>query len=49
MPTNWSKSEVEAAVEDYFNMLRLELTGASPILGTAKMSSIKTLPVSTDD
>lgn len=28
MPTNWSKSEVEAAVEDYFNMLRLELTGA---------------------
>ena len=24
---NWSESEVEAAVEDYFNMLRLELTG----------------------
>ncbi len=28
MPTNWSKSEVEAAVKDYFNMLHLELIGA---------------------
>jgi len=28
MPTIWSKSEVEAAVEDYFNMLRQELMGA---------------------
>lgn len=27
MANNWSESEVEAAVEDYFNMLRLELTG----------------------
>jgi len=26
VPNNWSKYEVEAAVEDYFNMLRLELT-----------------------
>jgi hypothetical protein len=24
---NWSQSEVEAAVEDYFNMLRFELSG----------------------
>jgi hypothetical protein len=29
MPDNWSESEVEAAVEDYFNMLRLELAGRS--------------------
>jgi hypothetical protein len=28
MSTNWSKSEVEVAVEDYFNMLRQELMGA---------------------
>jgi hypothetical protein len=28
MPTNWSKSEVEATVKDYFDMLHLELTGA---------------------
>lgn len=27
MPDNWSESEVEAAVEDYFNMLRFELSG----------------------
>ena len=27
MAIAWSKSEVEAAVEDYFNMLQLELTG----------------------
>lgn len=27
MANNWSDSEVEAAVADYFNMLRLELTG----------------------
>ena len=27
MQSNWSKAEVEAAVEDYFNMLRLELAG----------------------
>jgi hypothetical protein len=27
MANNWSQSEVEAAVEDYFNMLRLELAG----------------------
>jgi len=27
MANNWSNSEVEAAVEDYFNMLRLELSG----------------------
>ncbi len=27
MAENWSKFEVEAAVEDYFNMLRLELSG----------------------
>lgn len=27
MAIDWSKSEVEAAVEDYFNMLQLELTG----------------------
>jgi hypothetical protein len=27
MAFNWSESEVEAAVADYFNMLRLELTG----------------------
>lgn len=27
MAENWSESEVEAAVEDYFNMLRRELTG----------------------
>ncbi|MBE0644170.1 MAG: DUF3883 domain-containing protein [Bacteroidetes bacterium] len=27
MPRNWSISEVQAAVEDYFDMLRLELTG----------------------
>lgn len=27
MANNWSDSEVEAAVEDYFNMLRLELAG----------------------
>lgn len=27
MAKNWSKFEVEAAVEDYFNMLRLELAG----------------------
>lgn len=27
MAENWSASEVEAAVEDYFNMLRRELTG----------------------
>jgi hypothetical protein len=27
MASNWSESEVEAAVEDYFNMLRLELAG----------------------
>ena len=27
MANNWSDSEVEAAVEDYFNMLRAELTG----------------------
>lgn len=27
MSESWSKSEVEAAVEDYFNMLRLELAG----------------------
>ena len=27
MARNWSESEVEAAVEDYFNMLRLELSG----------------------
>lgn len=26
MATNWSKREVEAAVEDYFNMLKFELT-----------------------
>lgn len=29
MANCWSDSEVEAAVEDYFNMLHLELTGAS--------------------
>lgn len=27
MAIDWSKTEVEAAVEDYFNMLKLELTG----------------------
>ena len=27
MPNNWTDTEVEAAVEDYFNMLRLELSG----------------------
>ena len=27
MANDWSKAEVEAAVEDYFNMLRAELTG----------------------
>ncbi|MBV1931174.1 MAG: DUF3883 domain-containing protein [Porticoccaceae bacterium] len=27
MANNWSETEVEAAVEDYFNMLRLELAG----------------------
>jgi len=27
MPNNWSESEVAAAVEDYFDMLRLELQG----------------------
>lgn len=27
MANNWSESEVEAAVADYFNMLRLELSG----------------------
>ena len=27
MPRNWSRIEVEAAVEDYFDMLRLELSG----------------------
>ncbi len=27
MANNWSDSEVEAAVEDYFDMLRLELSG----------------------
>lgn len=27
MANNWSESEVEAAVEDYFDMLRLELSG----------------------
>lgn len=27
MPENWSKREVEAAVEDYFIMLQMELTG----------------------
>jgi hypothetical protein len=27
MAINWSESEVEVTVEDYFNMLRLELTG----------------------
>jgi len=27
MAIDWSKTEVEAAVEDYFNMLQLELTG----------------------
>lgn len=27
MADNWSESEVESAVEDYFNMLRLELAG----------------------
>lgn len=27
MPKNWSRTEVEAAVEDYFDMLRLELSG----------------------
>lgn len=27
MANNWSESEVEATVEDYFNMLRLELSG----------------------
>ncbi|EMS80262.1 DUF3883 domain-containing protein [Desulfotignum phosphitoxidans] len=27
MAENWSEHEVQAAVEDYFNMLRLELTG----------------------
>jgi len=27
MAVDWSKSEVDAAVEDYFNMLQLELTG----------------------
>ncbi|WP_419602516.1 hypothetical protein [Thiolapillus sp.] len=27
MAKNWSEAEVEAAVEDYFNMLRLELAG----------------------
>ncbi|MGE0082705.1 MAG: hypothetical protein AB7U81_15610, partial [Thiohalomonadaceae bacterium] len=27
MAKHWSDSEVEAAVEDYFRMLRLELSG----------------------
>jgi hypothetical protein len=27
MTSNWSESEVEAAVADYFDMLRSELTG----------------------
>lgn len=27
MPKNWSRTEVEATVEDYFDMLRLELSG----------------------
>ncbi|RRQ21945.1 DUF3883 domain-containing protein [Thiohalobacter thiocyanaticus] len=29
MSESWSESEVEAAVEDYFNMLRLELAGCN--------------------
>ena len=43
MSRNWSESEVEAAVEDYFDMLRLELSGQKFIKAHHRRNLMKRL------